>query len=130
MVVDKDPLHIAGGDTVLSEQFFALYGRGGDHDGERKLMLAVLHDAMDRYRRFALARDPRGRSEFIEAYQWVKSRDRNWLFSFENICELLSLDPDYIRKNLRASAPALAASKRRTPRLVPLRERERMDLVA
>ncbi len=64
-------------------------------------MLAVLEDAIDCYQKFAHARDPRGVLMFQEAQEWVSSSDRSWLFSFENICDTLEINADYVRRGLR-----------------------------
>jgi hypothetical protein len=64
-------------------------------------MLAVLEDAIDCYQKFAHARDPRGEQMFEEAREWVSSTDRGWLFSFENICDTLEINADYVRRGLR-----------------------------
>ncbi|HXJ34976.1 MAG TPA: hypothetical protein VMS22_13170 [Candidatus Eisenbacteria bacterium] len=64
-------------------------------------MLAVLEDAIDCYQKFAHARDPRGVQMFQEAQEWVSSSDRSWLFSFENICDTLEINADYVRRGLR-----------------------------
>jgi hypothetical protein len=64
-------------------------------------MLAVLEDAIDCYQKFAHARDPRGTQMFDEAREWVSSTDRSWLFSFENICDTLEINADYVRRGLR-----------------------------
>ena len=64
-------------------------------------MLAVLEDAIDCYQKFAHSRDPRGEQMFQEAGEWVGSSDRSWLFSFENICDTLEIDAEYVRRGLR-----------------------------
>jgi hypothetical protein len=64
-------------------------------------MLAVLEDAIDCYQKYAHARDPRGRQIFDESREWVQSADRAWLFSFENICDTLEINADYVRRGLR-----------------------------
>ena len=38
---------------------------------------------------------------FDEAREWVSSTDRSWLFSFENICDTLEINADYVRRGLR-----------------------------
>jgi hypothetical protein len=68
---------------------------------ERLLMLAVLEDAVDCYQKHAHARDPRAAQLFEEAEEWVESADRSWLFSFENICDTLEINADYVRRGLR-----------------------------
>jgi len=89
-------------DTLLPSQFFDRVRRRTEHDGERRLMIAVLEDAVDVYRKQAGARDPRGEQLFQEAEAWIDDPDRAWLFSFQNICDVLDIDADYLRRGLRA----------------------------
>lgn len=79
--------------------------------GEPRLALAVLEDAV---RCLAGARASRNfdvRLSGWEAGQWIASRDRGPLFSFENICLILGLDRSEVRESIRRwfarlSAPA------------------------
>jgi len=87
-------------DVLLPAQFFAAFRRAGGLERERLLMLAVLEDAIDCYQKYAFARDPRGRQMFEESCEWVGSTDRGWLFSFENICDTLEINADYVRRGL------------------------------
>ena len=84
-------------DALLSSQWFG--DRKPPLDPERLLMLAVLEDAV----RDAtlVANDPRARALRQEALDWIASPARQWLFSFENICDCLGLDADYLRRGLR-----------------------------
>ncbi len=63
-------------------------------------MLAVLEDAVDSYRKNAIACDPREQACFLEAREWFLSDDRSWLFAFENICDVLEMNADYLRTGL------------------------------
>ena len=110
-------------DFVLAEQFFD--PRRAGLDGERSLMLAVLRDAVECYQKFALARDPRGRFEFDEARRWIESSERDWPYSFENICDVLDIDPIYLREGLSRYAPRGLRAEMRKPRIVPLEDRLR-----
>jgi hypothetical protein len=38
---------------------------------------------------------------YDEAREWVSSGDRSWLFSFENICDTLEINAEYVRRGLR-----------------------------
>ncbi len=89
-------------DALLTSQFFAVFRRDGGLVRERLLMLAVLEDAIDTYRRYARARGERHHL-FDEVRDWVDSADRSWLFSFESICDTLGLDAAHVRRGLRAS---------------------------
>ena len=87
-------------DVLLPAQYFAAFRRAGGLERERLLMLAVLEDAIDCYQKYAFSRDPRGKQMFDEAGEWVSSNDRGWLFSFENICDTLEINADYVRRGL------------------------------
>jgi hypothetical protein len=89
-------------DTLLPSQYFDRVARRADHGGEFRLMLAILEDAVDVYRKQAGAGDARRRALFDDAESWIESDDRSWLFSFENICATLGIDSGYLRKGLRA----------------------------
>jgi len=54
-------------DTLLPSQFFDRVRRRSEHDGERRLMIAVLEDAVDVFRKQAGADDERGQQLFREA---------------------------------------------------------------
>lgn len=89
-------------DTLLPSQYFDRIRRRASSDGERRLMVAILEDAVDVYRKQAAARDRKRRQLFEDAEEWIESDDRAWIFSFENICDVLSIDASYLRKGLRA----------------------------
>jgi len=67
-------------------------------------MLAVLEDAVDCYQKHSHSTEARGQQLFAEAVEWVESDDRSWLFSFENICDTLEINADYVRRGLRTWA--------------------------
>lgn len=57
---------------------------------ERRLLFAILSDAIVRFRRLATA--PRHVTrELIEAERWIRSDDREWPCSFVNVCEALDI---------------------------------------
>jgi len=89
-------------DTLLPSQYFDRFRRRHQLDGERRLMLAVLEDAVDMYRKHVAARDGRNRQLFLDAEQWIDDDDRTWVFSFLNLCDVLDLDGEYIRRGLHA----------------------------
>ena len=63
--------------------------------GERRLMVAVLLDAVAVYTK-CRARGVVNR-RFREVDRWFRSHDHEWPFAFERICEVLSLDTELIR---------------------------------
>jgi hypothetical protein len=80
-------------------------------------MLAVLEDAVDSYRKHAVACDPKEQACFLEAKEWFYSSDRSWLFAFENICDVLEMNADYLRSGLdrlRRTVAVAAAQRSET----------------
>ena len=97
-------------DVLTPSQFFDRLRRRSEHDGERRLMIAVLEDAIDVYRKRLDARDRRGRQLFDEAEAWIEDTDRSWLYAFENVCDILGIDADYLRSGLRKLKSRTAAN--------------------
>jgi hypothetical protein len=89
-------------DTLLPSQYFDRIRRRASADGERRLMVAILEDAVDVYRKQAGARDRKRRQLFEDAEAWIESTDTSWIFSYQNICDVLGIDGQYLRKGLRA----------------------------
>jgi len=89
-------------DTLLPSQYFDRLRCRTEYDGERRLMLAILEDAIDVYRKQAGARDRKRQQLFLDAEAWIEDTDPTWIFSFETICNALGLEPEYLRAGLRA----------------------------
>ena len=88
-------------DTVLPSQFFNGLRQRGFVEGEKRLMAAVLADAVDVYQKMAFNPESKGRQLFVDAEEWLfGGGSTRWFFSFENICDVLSLEPEYIRRGL------------------------------
>lgn len=88
-------------DALLPTQFYAAFRGGSAVKGEKRLMLAVLQDALECYQKYACAREIHGHQLFSEADEWICCQDRTWYFSFENICETLEINPDYLRNGVQ-----------------------------
>ncbi|MGB7947136.1 MAG: hypothetical protein WCH75_05600 [Candidatus Binatia bacterium] len=67
-------------------------------DGEERLMLAVLEDAVQCFQEYVLSTRPREKRMFEEAEEWILEKDAEYIFSFEFICETLGFHPDHIRR--------------------------------
>jgi len=67
---------------------------------EKELMLAILESAIEDLRKYASAKDRKGKLLYQEAEEWILERDGEWFLSFNNICETLSLSPDQLRRAL------------------------------
>jgi hypothetical protein len=87
-------------DTLLPEQYFETFRRKAHLEPEKRLMLAVLEDAIGCFQKYLFVRDSKGRSLFREAEEWISEEGSDWLFSFENICEVLGFSPKYVRQGL------------------------------
>jgi hypothetical protein len=73
----------------------------GDHRSpERALAAAVLEGATEDLLKHRYARSRYRQRLYWQAHQWVTSPDREWPFSFTNICESLHLSPDALRARL------------------------------
>ena len=94
---------------------------------ELRLMLAVLEEALMSFRRGVLSSDPMQRKDFFEVDAWVRCRDADWPFSFENICATLEIDPDYLRAGLaqlkRIALTTRTSVKRAKPRRAGIHDR-------
>jgi len=97
-------------------EFFATRRARGE--GERRLMVALLEDAVGCYQRYANAQNRRGRRLFREAERWIMDDHARGPLSFRTVCELLGLPADHLRRGLRRWRAAHAASShpgQRTP---------------
>jgi len=92
--------HLLQPDTLLPSQYFAALRCKGAHEPERRLVVAVLQDAVDCFQKHVAARDRKARQLFLDAEEWISSEDRSWPFSFENVCDLLQINAEYLRRGL------------------------------
>jgi hypothetical protein len=67
---------------------------------EKRLMLAILQDAVTCLEKGLFRTSRRCSRSAFEAAQWIAERDRTWLFSFESICDNLNLDAETLRQQL------------------------------
>ena len=87
-------------DTLLPEQYLDTFRRKLHLEPEKKLMLAILEDAVACFQKYVFARDGKGKALFRETEEWVLEQQGDWLFSFANVCETLGFEPDYLRQGL------------------------------
>jgi hypothetical protein len=87
-------------DTLASAQYFEKWCSLGYPGPEEMLMFAVLEDAITCFQRFSSATNACGKARFREAEEWLMHEKSDWLFSFETICEVLGLNPNYVRAGL------------------------------
>jgi hypothetical protein len=88
-------------DTVLPSQFFAALRGKSYVEGEKRLMAAVLADAVECYMKHAFAVESKAHQMFLDAEAWIfDGEPRRWLFSFTTICDVLGLEPEYIKRGI------------------------------
>lgn len=69
--------------------------------GEFILVQAVLREAIRTYQKYAVKKGTRASRLFRDVNEWFSSDDRQWFFSFVNVCDILGLEPTYIRTGLK-----------------------------
>ena len=84
-------------DIFLPAQFYGSGGLSRKLEGEKRLMIAVLKDAVECLEKYRGSRNSVARSNYENAIEWVMDNGTDWLFSFTNICDLLGFDPQYLR---------------------------------
>ena len=87
-------------DTLLSAQYFANLRRKTPLEPEKRLMLALLEDAIHCFKDHLSAPTVVKKKLFDEAEEWILERDGDWIFSFDNVCEALGFTPEYVRQGL------------------------------
>jgi len=89
-------------EPALPSQFDDIWRHSRAITPERELALAVLTQAVLDLHKFRFARRRRPQRFYMEAYLWVASDEREWPFSFLNLCDGLGLDADGLRERLLA----------------------------
>jgi hypothetical protein len=98
---EEKALAIFQPDILVTVQYLSTYQRRFHLQPEQLLMLAVLEDAVVCFQDNLTAVTPRKQSLFRDAEEWIfDDGGKSYLFSFENICEGLALDPNYVRRGL------------------------------
>ena len=62
-----------------------------------KLMLGVLGEAVSEYNEKSCSSV---KIENTEVSRWINSTETDYIFSFENICVTLGIDPNYLRRGI------------------------------
>src|SRR5215510_10339440 len=65
---------------------------------KRDLAAGILKQAALDLRRFHGATSAVEREFYLDAHRWVTSDDCSWPFSFLNVCQVLNLAPETVRK--------------------------------
>ncbi len=86
---------------IVPVQFYDLIRRSAFLDGETRLVFAVLEDAIRTYLSHRDSRRGSGQSEFAEVVRWFEESTGSVPFSFEYVCEVLELEPESFRRQVR-----------------------------
>ena len=101
LIASHDTGRLFEPDTILPTQFYALFKNSQSREPERRLMVAILEDAVSCLLTDLQGSNLRQRKQYEEAKAWVTTDEESeWIFSFKNICEVLGMDPSYLRRGL------------------------------
>jgi hypothetical protein len=87
-------------DTLLSAQYFENLRRKTLLEPEKRLMLALLEDAIHCFQKNLSAQTVLKKKLFNDAEEWIGERGGDWVFSFDPVCEALGFAPEYVRQGL------------------------------
>jgi hypothetical protein len=88
-------------DTLLPIQYFEAMRKKHLLEGEKRLILSVLEDAVECFMKCVDSPTSKGQRLFRDADEWITLEDKHWVFSFDNVCDMLDINPDYMRRGLR-----------------------------
>ncbi len=87
-------------DTLPSGQYFENLRKKTVLEPEKRLMLALLEDAIHCSRDNLSVQTARKKKLFDETEDWILEKDGDWIFSFDQVCEALGSSPEYVRQGL------------------------------
>jgi hypothetical protein len=87
-------------DVLIPAQYFDTLRSKTGMEPEKRLMLAVLEDAVHCFQDNVTAESDAKKKLFAEAEEWFLYKSNDWAFSFENICDALGLNPEYVHRGL------------------------------
>ncbi len=123
--IDDKALALFQPDVLLPSQYLATTKRKLLSQPEKKLMLAILEDAVVSFQKFLFAQKGKRKNLFRDAEEWLFQENGHWVFSFESICDALGLNPSYLRKGLKEWMGKQLAQDNRA-KVYPLRSKEEL----
>ena len=100
-------------DVLCMHEYLHVYQCRPAETPERRLLAAVLRDAIDCYLRDCCAKNRHRKRSFREAEEWFFGSSPDGIFSLESVCGILNIDPGYIRRSL-CGTKTRNCSKRRS----------------
>lgn len=74
---------------------------GVQNQPEKRLMLAILLDAVECFQKYAPLHRRKPDRLFTATAEWIFEDDYKWPFSFLNICDAVGINPQYLRNGLQ-----------------------------
>jgi hypothetical protein len=87
---------------LLPVQYSDLLRRSTVNEGESRLLLAVLKDALRSYIKNMDGQTTQARREFDEDCEWFYGENQRGIFAFEDLCDALGIHPEPLRRWLRS----------------------------
>ena len=87
-------------DVLIPVQYFDTLRSKTGLEPEKRLMLAVLEDAVRCFQDNVSAESDTKSKLFDDAEEWFLEEGVDAAFSFESICDALDLNPEYVRRGL------------------------------
>jgi hypothetical protein len=115
-------------DTLLPIQYFEAMRKKHLLEGEKRLILSVLEDAVECFMKCIDSPTSKGQRLFRDADEWINLEDKHWVFSFDNVCEMLDINPEYMRRGLKQwKERRLAAIQRAAQELIERQANEALE---
>jgi hypothetical protein len=87
-------------DALLPAQWHRNFASDSAFVPEKRLLLAILEEAVATMQRYVLDTRRRGRRLYREAETWLLSDDIGWPCAFCNVCDALGIDSGYLRRGV------------------------------
>ena len=100
-VAEERSLATLEADLIVPSQYFDRVKAERSSQPEKRLMLAVMEDAISTFQKSVRGATRRQRRLLRETEEWISASDNNWPFSFENICSALDIEADYLRSGIK-----------------------------
>jgi hypothetical protein len=93
--------HLIAPEVLTPAQYFeGARARQPEADAVKRLMLAVLEDALRCYQRYAERPNSQNQRDLAQAESWIFDRHAEGPFAFRHICETLGTHPDNLRHGI------------------------------
>ena len=112
MITESLPIRLS--EARMEPAYVEQLNRRHYDEGAKKLLLAVLQEALNNFVQLLDAKKPEHQEHFREVELWFWSDDAEWLFSFRNIAEHLGINPNYFRAGLLRLKTKKFANRRLT----------------